>query len=388
MPKLHLTERAIKELPTPTSRVDYWDSELAGFCLRSLPTGRKAWVVRYRDKTRTWCFLSGGTWPTVKTEEARRWARTVLSRAALGLPVVEATTSLEPSKPTLATLWGEYEQRGKGRERNNRASLGRVHILPVLGDRPLEAIKSRDIDQLMQAELGRPRTANNIKTMLHGAFELARVLNLIPEDKANPASFVKSLPLKPRHRHLSDDEIARLGATLFEMRQNREFYLLHAELITLLLLTGARYGELANAKWSMLDTTYPAIILDSHKTASTRPVKRVELGREAFGLLQSLPHKNEAIFYGKAGNGHVTTIYKAWQRVLNRSKIVHATIHDLRRTFATVARNDGMSMDDVGVLLGHKELSVTGIYAIPQIEFRQRLIAKAEASMLSRLKVK
>lgn len=377
----------------PTNAVtDHWDDELKGFALRVHPTGRKSWLARWRDKASgKKKFESAGTWPMVKASEAREWARETLSRGALGLPtrreenaVHEAAEAAHKAGPTVADAWAEYEKRAGETERKTREGLGRLHVLPTLGKVPINDLQSSQIDGIVRGMSNKPRTGNKIKIALHGAFELARTLNMVDESRRNPASLVKGYDPNRRSRRLSDDELAKVGEALTEARKNRRFDLLHAELILVLLLTGARVGEMSAAERAMVDDAFPAVVLKRHKTMK-KGVRRVELGPEAWKLLHELPRRNEYLFYGRTGEGHISSTYKAWLKLRGLAGINHATIHDLRRTFASVARDDGMSLHDIGVLLGHQELSVTGIYAVPDLKRRQALIAQAEASIWNRL---
>lgn len=387
MPTIKLTEAAVRNIKPTASVTDHWDDELKGFALRVHPTGRKSWLARWRDKASgKKKFESAGTWPTVRASEAREWARETLSRASLGLPTrKEENAAHEAAEavsagPTVADVWAEYEKRAGDTERKTREGLGRLHVLPKLGSLPISDLQSSQIDTIVRAMSNKPRTGNKIKIALHGAFELARTLNMVDENRRNPASLVKGYDPNRRSRRLSDDELAKVGKALSEARKNRRFELLHAELILMLLLTGARVGEMSAAEREMVDEAYPAVVLKRHKTMK-KGVRRVELGPEAWKLLQGLPQQNEYLFYGRTGQGPISSTYKAWLKLRGLAGIDHATIHDLRRTFASVARDDGMSLHDIGVLLGHQELSVTGIYAVPDLKRRQALIAQAEASV-------
>ena len=373
MPKLRLTEREIKNLTLPAAdRIDYWDSELVGLCLRVRPSGRKSWAVKWRSG-----FIGLGTWPAINATQAREAARRELARVTLGISGAAA-----PDAPsgTIQELWAEYTTRASGGERRNRESIGRLHVLPEFKRVPVADITARQIDNIVRSLSDKPRTGTAVKIHLHGAFELARVLGMIPEDKQNPAALVKGYPYKPRTRRLDDSELMKIGTAL----RNSRFELLHVELITLLLLTGARVGELVSAKWDMIDVKNPAIILHQHKTDGIG-IKRLEMGPHGYALLSGLPRRCDYIFYGRAGIGKITEATRPWGIIRKSAGIEHSTIHDLRRTFASVALNYGMSINDVGILLGHREISATGIYAIADIRRRQELIRIAEGFMFRRL---
>jgi len=369
---LKLTDRAVSALESPTDRTDYWDSDLTGFGLRVRPSGRKSWLAKWNGG-----YLSLGTYPAVNAAQARRAAHSALARAALGIaPQADET----PPQTTVCELWARYVERAEGGERRNREGIGRLYVLPAFSGLAVEEIKSLQIDTLVRSLSNKPRTGTAVKRHLHGAFELAKILNMFPEERVNPAAKVKAYPYKPRTRYLTDSELQKVGEAL----RNVRFELLHCELITLLLYTGARVGELVSAKWDMVDFENPAIILHKHKTDSLG-VKRIELGHSAFEILRNLPRFSDYIFFGRGGVGKITEATRPLAVVRSRANLAHFTIHDLRRTFASAALNDGLAPHDIGILLGHREISATGIYAIADIKRRQELIARAESSIIRRL---
>ncbi|MCL1827395.1 MAG: integrase family protein [Candidatus Cloacimonetes bacterium] len=374
MPRLKFTDRAIENLPKSDKRIDYWDTEITGFCVRSMPSGRKSWAIKTRDG-----FQSLGTYPLISVKVARTEARRLFSRQVLGLDTAKTE---KPPGDTMSALWQEYTNRANGGERNNRVSIGKLYVLPKFKDIPITNIKSSDIDTLVRSLSNKQRTGTAVKRHLHGAFQLARVLNLFPEDKINPASLVKGYPYKPRIRFLSDSELVSFANQL----KNTRFQLLHTELIKLLFLTGARIGELLTAEWNMIDSENPALILHKHKTDKLG-VKRIELGQYAYDFINSLPRfaVNNYIFYGQGGIGHLTNTKRPFQSIRKLANVNHFTIHDIRRTFASVCLHDGLTSDEIGILLGHRDISTTGIYAISDIKHRQSLISRAETSMVTRL---
>src|SRR3546814_8857515 len=67
---------------------EIWDSELAGFGLRVMPTGIKSYIVRYRidggGRTATRRSVTIARYGTMTFEQARKKAKAVLGAAANG----------------------------------------------------------------------------------------------------------------------------------------------------------------------------------------------------------------------------------------------------------------------------------------------------------------
>ena len=51
MPKIKITKSAVDALAADGKRYAAWDSELKGFGVRVAPSGRKTYVVQYRNST-------------------------------------------------------------------------------------------------------------------------------------------------------------------------------------------------------------------------------------------------------------------------------------------------------------------------------------------------
>lgn len=86
----------------------------------------------------------------------------------------------------------------------------------------------------------------------------------------NPVRDVEKNREMPRHRYLSADEIVRLSTALVEHEDQQA-----ANIIRMLLLTGARRGETQAARWADIDLTTRRSRLDrsdgSHGRSRERP---------------------------------------------------------------------------------------------------------------------
>ena len=81
MPKL--TKRLVDAAETRPTEYFVWDSEIPGFGLRVLPSGRKGYVVQYRAGRRS-RRISLGPSTVLTCEQARSRAMTIISAARNG----------------------------------------------------------------------------------------------------------------------------------------------------------------------------------------------------------------------------------------------------------------------------------------------------------------
>ena len=55
--------------------------------------------------------------------------------------------------------------------------------------------------------------------------------------------------------------------------------------------------------------------------------------------------------------------FKYWRKLLSAARIDGLRLHDLRRTFASVSLSSGVTLDQVGQVLGHASVQTTRGYA-------------------------
>ncbi|HET9636609.1 MAG TPA: site-specific integrase, partial [Gemmatimonadaceae bacterium] len=163
----------------------------------------------------------------------------------------------------------------------------------------------------------------------------------------------------------------------------------HAEwwtLFAMLIHTGMRVGEAQGLRWSDIDLQARVIAIRDHagrrlKTKSSN--RDVPISEDLASLIiihaQRVPSRPiDPVFTGARANRRAARA--TWLRVLQRAGVPHATVHDLRHTFAVHALQAGIPLSRVQKWLGHSTATMTLRYAshVPQDYFRQ------DAELLSR----
>ena len=131
--------------------------------------------------------------------------------------------------------------------------------------------------------------------------------------------------------------------------------------IKLLLLTGARRGEIVGLRWQNVDFNRKCLRLPDSKTGA----KVVFLNEPALEILRSLPRvsNNLHVIPGNRLGAPFVGINKIWARVRTAAALRDVRLHDLRHSFASVAVGDGLSLPIIGALVGHKNAATTARYA-------------------------
>lgn len=140
--------------------------------------------------------------------------------------------------------------------------------------------------------------------------------------------------------------------------------------IKLLLLTGARKGEAAKAKWEDMNFQTQIWTVPVSKNGRSR---RIVLSQTAMETLKEIklkaedlgqPTLNKSYLFTNPKTGtHYKTFDAAWFRAKEAAGMPNTRIHDLRHTFASLLINNGASIFEVQKLLGHHHISMTERYA-------------------------
>ena len=159
---------------------------------------------------------------------------------------------------------------------------------------------------------------------------------------------------------MSADELKRLGDALAKHKDRQA-----ADIVRLLLLTGARSGEVRAAKWVEFDLE-AGIWTKPASTTKQAKLHRIPLNPPAQELLGKLRKAAadgaEYVFPGRR-SAYRTDLADAWTAVCKAADIKDARIHDLRHTYASVLASSGHSLPIIGKLLGHSQAATTQRYA-------------------------
>lgn len=384
-----LTQRLVDSVEPKDNRFMIWDSELASFGLRVMPSGVKSYIIRYRigqgrlAKERT---ITLAKTTELRCEAARSKAKDFKSEARIGLDPEAERRRDELGIPTVSDLiemWGKdaapfHRRTGAPRKKVRYEAdirLLRAHVNPILGKQRITEVKKHDITRLRDAitsgatamrKKTRPRGIQEVKggvgtarrtiAMLKSVFAYALDMELLEK---NPCHGVRIPPGGQRERYLTQAEAKRLGDVLSEWEVRGEA-LGAIRIIRLLSLTGARRGEITDIKWSEIDFERGFLRLDKTKSGkSIRPISGA-----AQRLLAEAPREHAIwVFPDANGEGPFQGTPKVWNKVRAQAGLEDFRMHDLRHSFASFGAANGLSLPVIGALLGHKNTSTTQRYA-------------------------
>ncbi len=361
--KLKLTKRIVEATaPHPTKRLSIWDTDITGFNLRIYPTGRKTYFLQYRNASRQTHKIKIGVHGNLTTEEAREKAKQLSLKISLG---EDPAVSMREKKTiiTIADLTQEYiELHAKVNKRKTsfESDMRRISciILPRFGKYNIEAITSHDLQKLHRDLRDTPYLANRVRSLLSKMFSLAKEWGWRTD---NPVLGIEKYQEEKRDRWLNDEELQRLWAAL-----DKYNYHLTTYAFKLLLLTGARKGELLQSTWEQFDLEKGVWTKPSHLTKQKKK-EHLPLSENALVVINELQKFRKEgspyLFPSKVDGQPLQEIKTFWKKVIKEADLENVRIHDLRHTHASHLVSSGLSLSIVGKLLGHTQAATTQRYA-------------------------
>lgn len=287
-----LTDKIVRSLAGPADgkpyQIHYDGPEgVRGFGIRVTRAGAKSFILNYRAHG-VERRLTLGSFPDWTVAQARDQAKSLKRRIDVGEDP-QADRNAERRAPTVNDLVDRYlaehaAPRKRERSRKEDESLCRQWIRPALGSRKVADVRHADIERLHRKITGHgtaPR-ANRTAALLSKMFSLAATRWEMRSD--NPCRGLERNPEEKRNRYLSGDELRRHTEALAAHPNQAA-----ANAIRLLLLTGARRGEVLGATWDQFELeegvwTKPAAFTKQRK------LHRVPLSAPVRQLLAEMKH--------------------------------------------------------------------------------------------------
>ena len=148
---------------------------------------------------------------------------------------------------------------------------------------------------------------------------------------------------RPRNRRLLEGELELI---LMNASTQRNVFI--NPVIEFAIETGMRRSEILNLTWSDVDLTKGFAYLFDTKNGSDRRVPLTKYCRE---ILSKLPRIDHRVFPITAN-----CIHLSWNRIKKKSNITNLRFHDLRHEAISRFFEMGLSVPEVALISGHKDV--------------------------------
>jgi integrase len=360
-----LVESSIARLTVPAGQRDahLWDETLPGFGVRAFSSGKKSFIVKYQLASGQQRKLSLGPALAGTLAETRRKAQDILAKARMGRDVQGEKQAARIKKTSSAgALVTRYLEARRPELRPRTFREVDRHLAMLFADlhvKQIDSLARRDVVEIVDkiaAENGRA-TADRARTSLATFFAWCMERDFID---SNPAMGIKRrASSKPRERVLTEQEIAAIwnatgGFTDYD------------NIVRLLLLTGQRRDEIGALVWDEINLDQRQIELQGLRTKNHRD-HTVPLSEPALLIIQSVHQRKGRDYLFGIGTGPFSGWSKSKQRLDERlgDQVAPWILHDLRRTFATIASDhDFAPVHAIEMALNHWSGTKSGIVAV------------------------
>jgi integrase len=380
-----ITQRTVSRL-APGQTV--WDESLKGFGIRRQRQAA-VYIFKYRQGGKQGFKTIGRHGSPWTADMARQIARRYLLELIEGRAPAVGADDTPPTFSQFAERYIAEYAHGRKKPRTlaeDRRNLDQ-HILPALGALLLDQVTRRDVVGFHARHHGYPVNANRCLSLISHIFTVAEKWELRPTG-SNPCRGLDRYPERRRERWLDAEELGRLGGVLDRCERpgalgDGAVDWRAVACIRLLILTGARLGEVLGLQWSWINWERGCARLPDSKTGP----KTVPLPSPALNLLAALKTRRHDEAGGKfvlptgQSHAHFRAIQKPWQQIRKLAGLPDVRIHDLRHCYASFAVAGGESLYMVGAILGHRSTATTQRYA----HLAQDTIAQAAGRTAERL---
>lgn len=337
-----------------------------GLHVRVKPSGKK-FFLSFRTRAGIERRPKLGEHPNMTLTQARAVARELLVKVAAGYDPV-GDWQREKASPSVKELVDQYEL-DHARDLKSGADIVktlRLHVVPRIGTKKVGSVTYDDMKAIHDALKKTPYMANRVLSYSSKMFSLAETpWGYRTNEQGNPCKGVRRYAEKKRRRYATAGECRAIADILDKYVKSDPA---SVAFIYLLILSGARKSEIANARWTILKGN--VLHLEDSKTGA----KPVFLPPQAMAVLAELP----------VTSGTLTGIKnpkKLWGTVRKRAGCPDLRMHDLRHSFASAALDAGYTLEQIGELLGHASVQTTKRYAHLIDTTAQAAVAKT-ASMI------
>ncbi|MEM7747199.1 MAG: tyrosine-type recombinase/integrase [Pseudomonadota bacterium] len=367
MPSLRLTRRTIDEIPFAESgQVFYRDTMLSGFGLR-VGAKSKVYFAEGQVNRRTRRVTIGRA-DVFAPDVARKRALAMLGEMADGHDPNAEKRKEQIERITLEMAFQRFfEARStlsphtvNGYQRTERLYLKAWRKKPISDiTKQMVLTKHRDI-----AKAHGETTANNAMRHLRSVYNF--IVATQDEFPPNPVQILSQARAwyKERRRQTVVTAVELpvwWKAVMAEPEHSRDFLLTA-------LFTGMRRGELMKLRWENVDLKARTLHLPSTKNGDPLDLPLSEFLSDLLSERWARSNDSSWVFPGPGKSGHLVETKKFLIRVSAGSGVTF-TLHDLRRTFITIAESLDVPYYALKRLLNHRASGdVTGGYIVVNAE--------------------
>ncbi len=390
---MNLTKTTVEQAPIPASGQKFYrDDKLKGFALRVTAGGAKSFIVEKRINGKVKRKTLGQFGP-LTVEQARKEATKFLGQVASGRDPISEQKTAQAQGVTLGEVFELYLKVNSGLKPSTVQDYQRLmkEVFKGWQGRTLQSL-TKDVVQKRHRDYGErsKARANNGMRLLKALFNFVRGQyeddqghSLFPENPVDRLSHVKAWFRVERRRTVikKSDLPAWFDAVERLRDEGNPLSATISDYLQLLLMTGLRRTEGMNLQWSDVDFVDRTLTITDTKNREPLILPLSDYLNDLLVRRQGL-YESSYVFPGSKG-GKIVEPRKQLFKVAEWSG-VSFTLHDLRRTFITIAESLELSQYAIKHLVNHKMPNdVTAGYVVMNPERLRPAMEKITRAILA-----
>ena len=381
-------------------RNTYHDDKVNGLTLRVTDTGARSFLVRRRvnGKPR---MNTIGRYPEMTINQAREKAREVINLIENGINPKDQLKENQSKAITLEKVVSDYMiSRGTNLKDNTKKGYISAfnNYLSDWANMPISEIKRSMVEKKHRDITKKsPTRANTVMRQLRAYFNYAMGEyedgNENPIFLYNPVSKLSHIKAWNREKRkqtvIKTYDLKSWYEAVMELPQHqyKDIYIESAEvcrdLFLFILFTGLRRREASTLKWDDIDFKDHSLTIENTKNHESHSLPLTPFLLE---VLERRRSDSPYIFQGSDPGKHINDPKKQVKRVRKISG-VYFNLHDLRRTFITIAESLDINTYALKRLINHKDQrDVTSGYIITDMERLREPMNKISNYILEQFK--
>ena len=362
---------------TEKGQAIYRDTDLIGFAVRAT-TKSKVYIVERRNAGKLYRVTLGKT-NEITVAEARKKAQTILAEIANG--TYEKKKYTKEDNPTLSQAFELYLKHRKLKALSINTYNHCINtFLSDWKDKPIFEIGKKQVfDRFLKLSEYSEAQANLTLKIFGSIWRFAQIHYSTDEEpilKHNPTDVIPAKRgwnnVKPRTRHLDESSIHTYYNAVLNYYTERSLYDDESknatrDLVLFIMYTGCRRNEAQTLKWENVDIEKGLFVFTDPKNGDDH---MLPMGDHLFEIMKERYSRKQGDYVfaisslSKRKKQHISGAGGLLEKV-GQDTGIYISLHDLRRTFATICNNLDYGQYTIKRLLNHRSGStsdVTGGY--------------------------
>jgi integrase len=393
--KAHIKADTAKKAQTKPKDYYIRDTLLNGYHIRVRASGKKTYGIESKmPRTKEKISITIGDINLYAEKDARKRAIELLLKIKDNIDPRDERLVLQGANKNLLEVLEEYlasRDQPLAQKTSDGYRYNLKTFIPKIAVKPIASIKKEELMDWYQDAKSKPRAAattfGTVKTLL----KFAQAMGYIETNPAEQAKvilgrFKKKETIKS---FIPLDEMSKFLDAFYELATEGRISNTMRDYIVLLLVTGLRRGEAESLKWEQINFQRKTIAIPGNKPSRYLELPLTRLTYDLFKWRKENTKTSEYIFPGRGKTKHIVEPKRAFKKISEKAKLTYSLgPHALRRTFATLCKEAGISLDDSGRLLNHANRSVTDSYVIRSLAFQRDLFDRVISMIESQVEIK